>query len=327
LKKYFLTFLGLLNSCIGFSQLILNKPMDVAVGPVHFNPDIIKKNKIRSIAITIVDKPDGTVIIDKGESKGYEFDDAGYVTRYYYTVLNKIQTEEVEVPAIKKRGKIVRPAGKRLVTKYINDTIFVNVFYDDQKRLVGKRVRAGDYYDAYYYEYNEQNQIRKELHCKETNISENKKEFKMGVQTLLSVETFEYLQLTATQIKKRCLNDEGREYKKAIINYDSKGNKLSENYEFMVSWMRQEKAWQYDDNGKLVKQSIVSNEGGDVNEYSIYEYVKNGVLLTEHKFKNNQLTEEINYMYDEGNVLIKSEVNRDHKNASIDIVKYAYTFY
>ncbi len=301
--------------------------MDVAVGPVHFNPDIIKKNKIRSIAITIVDKPDGTVIIDKGESKGYEFDDAGYVTRYYYTVLNKIQTEEVEVPAIKKRGKIVRPAGKRLVTKYINDTIFVNVFYDDQKRLVGKRVRAGDYYDAYYYEYNEQNQIRKELHCKETNISENKKEFKMGVQTLLSVETFEYLQLTATQIKKRCLNDEGREYKKAIINYDSKGNKLSENYEFMVSWMRQEKAWQYDDNGKLVKQSIVSNEGGDVNEYSIYEYVKNGVLLTEHKFKNNQLTEEINYMYDEGNVLIKSEVNRDHKNASIDIVKYAYTFY
>lgn len=301
--------------------------MDVAVGPVHFNPDIIKKNKIRSIAITIVDKPDGTVIIDKGESKGYEFDDAGYVTRYYYTVLNKIQTEEVEVPAIKKRGKIVRPAGTRLVTKYINDTIFVNVFYDDQKRLVGKRVRAGDYYDAYYYEYNEQNQIRKELHCKETNISENKKEFKMGVQTLLSVETFEYLQLTDTQVKKRCLNDEGREYKKAIINYDSKGNKLSENYEFMVSWMRQEKAWQYDDNGKLVKQSIVSNEGGDVNEYSIYEYVKNGVLLTEHKFKNNQLTEEINYMYDEGNVLIKSEVNRDHKNASIDIVKYAYTFY
>jgi hypothetical protein len=188
-------------------------------------------------------------------------------------------------------------------------------------------VRTGDYYDAYYYEYNEQNQIRKELHCKETNISENKKEFKLGVQTLLSVETFEYLQLTPTQVKKRCLNDEGREYKKAIINYDSKGNKLSENYEFMVSWMRQEKAWQYDDSGKLVKQSIVSNEGGDVNEYSIYEYVKNGVLLTEHKFKNNLLTEEINYMYDEGNVLIKSEVNRDHKNASIDIVKYAYTFY
>lgn len=301
--------------------------MDIAVRPVNFNPDIIKKNKIRSIAIAIVDKPDGTVIIDKGESKGYEFDDAGYVTRYYYTVLHKTQTEEIEIPVVKKRGRIVRPARTKLITKYINDTIFVNVFYDNQKRLVAKRVRSGDYYDAYYYEYNEQGQIRKELHCKETNISENKREFKLGVQTLLSVETFEYTQLTPTQVKKKCMNDEGREYKKAIINYDSKGNKLSESYEFIVSWMRQERTWQYDESGKLVKQSFVSNEGGDVSEYSIYEYAKNAVLITENRFKNTILTDEINYMYDESNTLIKSEVNRDHKNASIDIVKYAYTFY
>ena len=307
--------------------MINNKPVDISIGAVNFNPDIIKKNRIKTIAIVIVDKPDGTVIIDKGESKGYEFNEDGYMTRYYCTVLNRTETEEYEIQAVKRRGKVIRPAHMRTRTKYINDTVFVNIFYDGQKRIISKRMRAGDYYDAFYYEYDENGRIKKELHCKETNISENKKEFKLGVQTVLSTETFEYTQLTPTQIKKRCLNDEGREYKKAIINYDTKGKKLSENYEFIVSWMRQEKTWQYDESGKLIKRSYVSNEGGDVNEYSIFEYEKNATLVTENKFRNNVLTDEINYMYDESNTLIKSEVNRDHKNSSIDIVKYAYTFY
>lgn len=301
--------------------------MDIAIGPINFNSEIIKKNKIKSIAIIIVDKPDGTIIVDKGESKGYEFDESGNITRYYYTVLNKTETEEIEVPAVKKKGRVIRPARTRTITKYINDTIFINVFYDNQKRVIAKRVKAGDFYDAYYYEYNEKGQIKKELHCKETNISENKKEFKLGVQTVLSAETFEYITLTATQIKKRCFNDEEREYKKAIINYDVKGNKLSENYEFIVSWMRQENTYLYDESGKLIKKSYSSNEGGEINEYSIYEYEKNSLLTSESKFKNNLLTDEINYMYDENKILIKSEVNRDHKNASIDIVKYSYTFY
>jgi hypothetical protein len=165
------------------------------------------------------------------------------------------------------------------------------------------------------------------LHCKETNVSDNKKEFKLGVQKILSSETFEYTALTEVQIKKSCLNDEGREYKKAIINYNSKGSKLTESYEFMVSWMHQESTFQYDSNEKLVKRSFVSNEGASIDEYSIFEYSKGSVLISELKFKNNVLTDEINYLYDETNTLIKSEVNRDHRNASIGIVKYAYTFY
>jgi hypothetical protein len=307
--------------------MINNKPVDIAVGPLNFNAEFIQKNKIKTIFISVVDKPDGAVIIDKGESKGYEFDEKGYVIRYFYTVLNKTQAEEIEIPALKKRGRVIRPARTRTVTSYLNDTIFVNVFYDSQKRITAKRVRNGDYYDAYYYEYNEKGQVRKELHCKETNISENKRTFVLGVQTLLSAETFEYTVLTPTQIKKSCLNDEGREYKKGIINYDLKGNKLSENYEFIVSWMRQETSWQYDEGGKLIKKNYVSNEGGEVNESSIFEYSKNSVLTSELKFKNNVLTEEINYLFDDSTTLIKSEVNRDHKNTSIGIVKYAYTFY
>ena len=57
------------------------------------------------------------------------------------------------------------------------------------------------------------NQMKNYLHIKIQSIqnvraiTEDKKEFKMGVQTVLSKETFEYEQLTPTQLKKKCLND------------------------------------------------------------------------------------------------------------------------
>lgn len=327
MKKAILIYILLIAFINCNAQLIITKPVEVAVAPINFNPELIKLNKIKSIVLDIVDKPDGSVIIDKDATQGYEFDLNGNLIRYYYTILNKTQTTEVDVPAIKKHGRIIRQATTATKTHYINDTIFVNIFYDEQSRIIAKRLRTGDYYDAFYFEYNPQGQLKKELHCRETNISENKNEFKLGVQKILSSETFEYTILTTTQIKKSCLNDEGREYKKAIINYDTKGNKLSENYEFIVSWMRQENGFQYDENGRLIELTFASNESSEIKTRSTFEYDKNGVLLTEKKFKNELATFEINYLYNETNILLKSEVNRDFKNASIIIVKFEYSFY
>jgi hypothetical protein len=317
----------LLSICNSSAQLINVKPTEISSGEINFNPEIIKKNKVKSISISVVDKPDGDVIIDKGESKGYEFDKEGYVSRYYYTFLKKIERQEIEVPAIKKKGKTIRPASTRIATKYVNDTVFINLFYDTLNRIILKRSGIGDYYDAYYYEYNEQGKIKKELHCKETNVSETKKDFILGVQSILSSETFEYEKLTATQYKKKCLNDEGREYKKGVVNYDKLGNKTSEYYEFMVSWMRQEKNYTYDETSRLINQSNTSNDSGEKNEHVIYDYSKNSNLLSKVQFDGTTLVYETNYMYDENTGLVKSEVNRNHKTASIDIVKYTYTFY
>ncbi|MGQ0827398.1 MAG: hypothetical protein ACT4ON_03270 [Bacteroidota bacterium] len=313
--------------CNCSAQLLNTKPIDINVGPVHFDKGIVKQNRIKSILVIMVDKPDGALIIDKGATQGYEFDEKGRVIRYYYTILDKLELKEVEVPAIKMHGRVIKPTTTEMVVRYINDTVFANIFYDQQDRIISKRVRTGDYYDAYYYEYNEQGQIKKEMHCKETNISENKSEFKMGVQNILSSETFIYTTLTPTQIRKQCLNDEGREYKKAIINYDKKANKLSENYEFIVSWMRQENNYQYDSNGRLLERTFISNESGELKEYTVFENDRTGVLLSEKRFKNDVLLNEISYLYDETRNLVKSHVNRDHRNSSIGIVKYSYTFY
>ena len=312
MKNIILTYIFFFAIIYCHAQPFFNKPPEISLGPVNFNKEFIKQNKIKSISVAIVDKPDGTVIIDKGATQGFEFDDKGRVTRYFYTILNRLVKEELK---------------NKTYTYYINDTIFCNVFYDEKDKIIGKRIQTGDYYDAYYYEYNELGQIKKELHCKETNLSENKKEFKLGVQTVLSSETFEYIKLTNTQTKKRFLNDEGREYKKAIINSDEKGNILSENYEFIVGWMKQENKYSYNNKNQLIEYVLKSNENGDINKTSTYEYNEKGNTITEKRFVKNVLLNEVSYLYDETNTFAKSHLNRDFKNASIGIVKYSYSFH
>lgn len=275
----------------------------------------------------MVDKPDGAVIIDKGSAQVYEFDADGKVIRYYYTILKNVEREEVDVPAIIKRGKVIRAATTKMVTRYINDTIFANIFYDNQNRIVAKRVRINDFYDTYYYEYNAEGNIKKELHCKETNVSENKNEFKLGVQTILSSETFEYVKLSKTQTQKKCFNDEGREYKKCIINYDDTGNIISENYNYLVSWMFRESNYEYGTTDRVTKLSINSNENGDMKTATTYEYDKKGMLVSEKFYKNNVLLTETSYLYEDGVQIPNSKLIRDHKNASIGIVKFIYSFY
>ncbi len=324
----FLTTLFLFIYSIGsFAQLISNNPVEIGIGPMSFNSKTIKKNKIKKIDVVIVDKPDGEIIIDKGASQGYVFDSLGRIIRYYYTILNFAENEVIDIPEIRKKGKVIQAASTKTVTKYYNDTIFADIFYNPQNRIISKRVKMGAYYNSYYYEYNEKGLIVKEMHFRETNVSENKNEFKLGVQNILSSETFEYVQMTPTQVKKKCMNDEGREYKKAIINYDEKGNKLSENYEFIVSWMRQENVYQFDTNGNLLERTYTSNESGDIKEYMVFKYDGNGVVMEEKKFKNDALLFEMSYLYDETNNLLKSKINRDHKNNSIGIVKFGYSFY
>src|SRR4051812_36878871 len=110
MKEFIATyfFLFVLLQCN--AQLINTKPVDIPAGPINFNTEIIKKNRIKSIVLDIVDKPDGSVIIDKDATQGFEFDSSGKLTRYYYTILNKTEAQEIDVPAIKKHGRIIRPA-------------------------------------------------------------------------------------------------------------------------------------------------------------------------------------------------------------------------
>lgn len=296
------------------AQIILNKPVNVAIGKVNFNPITIKKNKIASISIAISEKPDGEIINTKGAEIIYRFNDNGYLRRYTYSVLNKSKTDFIQNAAITK-------------TQYIYDKVNVYMFYNLQNRPIAKRTRIGDFFHTYYYEYYPNGKIRKQYHCNETNISDNSSTFKLGKQDIVSYNIFEYIKLTSTQIKKNYLNDNLDVYKKGIINYDSKGSMLSESSEFIVSCKRKENLYEYDINNNLIKQTLQSNHKGETEKESMFEYSIKGNLLSEKKYIDGVLHNEIQYLYDKEKNMIHAEIDRDHIKATVIIKRYRYEFY
>ncbi len=309
-------------SCIG--QIIKNIPLPIEIGAINFNPEIIKANKIKGIEIKVVNKPDGSFIVDKGTTYGYKFNTEGYITRYYYTIFNKLAVVE-NVPTAS--AKPLKNNPTKEVFKYINDTIFTDIIYDSLNRISCKRIKTDNVYDAYYYSYNNENQITKDVHYKENNLGSNLDDFKLGTQELVFSGTFDYKLLSANQIKKIALNNRGLPYKNTFIKYDIKKNIVNETAESTVSSHRQEQTYTYNTAGKLTKKTYKTNETGSAVLESVYEYGKGGNLTSEKKYKNNELIYETNYIYDENGLFLRSEANRSHTSSTVFIAKYTYEYY
>jgi hypothetical protein len=317
MRFLFVTFL-LLPALVSAQLISTGSPL-IEIGNKNFDPEFVRKNKIKHIDIRSVNKPDGAIIIDKGTSYGYTFNEKGYVTQYFYTVFNTVIIDE--------KSTQNKPSSDGLKRKYINDTIWIDVLYDSLNRVICKRVNTDNIFDSYYYDYNDKNQIIGYTHCRESNANNNPKKFEKGVQTVLSAETYKYYELSPLQIKQECINTSGFPYKQNIISFDSKKNIASECCEFIAGWHRKEYQYAYDSNGRVKNKTVKSNETKSAKTEHMYEYSKSGNILTEKKYVNGELNMEYNYLYDEQSNLVKSEVNRNHKNAVILIVKYKYEFY
>jgi len=293
----------------------------IEIGTIHFNPETIKQNNIKRIEIKVVNKPDGSRIIDKGTTYEYKFNTKGLVTSYYYTVFNKLQVTN-ETP--KNVDSTTSPEN---TIKYINDTVFTDVIYDTLNRIICKRIKIDSIYDGYYYNYNNSNQIIKEVHYKETNTGNKLDSCISGTRELVFSEIFEYKILSPDRTKKTSLNSRSFPYKNTLILYDNSKNIIKETNESTVSSVRQEYNYVYNSSNKLIKKSYESNENGNLLLESVYEYGKGGNLTTEKIYKNNELIYELYFMYDENGIFIKSEANRNPKSATIFIAKYIYEYY
>lgn len=308
-----MTAASLITTCE--AQIILNKPIDIIVGPLNFNPTEIVQNKVKSISVSISVKPDGEIIKSSGETLIYRFNSIGHLRRYSYRVTRPTIT--------RKRVSSKPPKNESLLSNNID----IFVFYGIKNHIITKRIMQGELFHSYNYEYNRQGDIRKKYHCKETNISTDSSRFRLGEQTILTYKIYEYLKLTTLQTKMNYLNDELNIYKTAIINYDSTNNKTSETSEFIVSSKRNENYYTYDSLNRLVKHVHISNDYGEIKKESIYTYDMKGNILSESKTINGILCNDIQYMYDATNTFLRTLINRDHINATVLIKKYKYQHY
>jgi hypothetical protein len=324
--KYLIAFL--LFPCISLhAQMLLPSLQNGVDKYPNFNPEYIKKHNIKSLVFDIIDKKDLQVAVDKGLIHSYEFNKNGMLTRFYYTVISKTITQEIHTGAVYKKRKKISNGGVYFKNEYVYDTISTRFYYDDKNRLTHSRYNDGAYYEALYYEYNEQDLITKIIRAKETNVGYDKSNFQLGIQTVLSDERFQYVKLVDRQLKKLCLNDENRVFKEIIMTYDEYKYITSLNEAFTATWISQESKFAYNYNHQMIEKTYKSNSGGTLQTKSTFEYDPKGNLLTEKQYKNDVLHNELSYLFDDSDQRVKSYLNRDHINKSIRITKVIYSFW
>jgi hypothetical protein len=309
------------------AQIIVPRTLGISIADPPFNKDFIKSNKIKTITASVVDKPDGEIIRDKGLAQVYAFDTTGNLMRHYFNEITALEKTETEVPAVyNRKGRVVKKSFTKVDFQYQYDTLGTEYFYTSTGYVVMKRVCIGDFYQTTYYEYFGDGLVSRQILCKETNIAKPGEPFKLGVQTILSEEKFLYETLSPTQVKKQFLNDEGKPYKQGILNFKN-GKPMDESYQFVVGFIRSGVEYKYDDMGRLNEKIMTDNSSGITTDKMSYEYDSNGNVTTERKFKNGTQTNEVVYLYDESKKLLTSQIDRQSQKASIRILKYEYTFY
>lgn len=309
------------------AQMLLPSYNNTADKYPNFNPEYIRKHNIKTITFDIIDKKDLQVAVDKGLVNYYEFNKEGLLTRFYYTVIAKTITQEFHSKPVYRKHRLVSAGGVYYKNEYVYDTISTRFFYDSKQRLILARYNDGNYYEATYYEYDSLNNIIKILRAKETNVSNDKNIFQLGIQTILSDERFQYVKTSDKQVKKLCLNDEGRVFKEIITTYNEDRHPVSVNEIFTATWISQETKFAYNAKKQMTEKTYISNTGDLLKTVSFFEYDQQDNLLTEKQYRNDIQRNELSYLFDEPDQKVKSFIDRDYINKSIRITKVFYTFW
>jgi hypothetical protein len=314
-------------SKVSSAQLFVPVTDDPFAVPIKFSPDSIRNHKIHSITSAYQYKPDGRIIEDKGLREYFEFDQLGRLIFYWRTRVRGMEAKPIEHEAVVRRGRVVKQAWTEYKYAYAYDTAFIYTYYDSLSRVASRRYCEGVYYHTWYYTYNDQGLVVTQIHCRETNATASHRDFRMGVQTVISREDFSYEIYSSMQVKQLCLNDEGKVYKETMITLDKQGRPIENREAFTAGGIRIVTTYAYDEIGRLSGWTYTSNAGDPVAEETQYKYDSLGRIESVKRFKNTVLKDEFSYLYDGNAMMSYAYINRRHIELGIDIIKMAVTYY
>ena len=304
------------------AQTLKPTPQSAFEPSLDFNTAFIKENKIRTITFDIIDKKDFEAPVDKNLIHFYEFDTLGLLKRFYYTNIIKTIEKEYHSQPVYRKKRLVSNGSVYYKNEYLYDTISTVYFYKNGNMIL-KRYNDGTYYESRYYSYDGNGRLTKERRVKETNLSSDKSNFILGNQTIISEDSFQYLDITSRQYKQICLNSENRPYKEIIFNSDSAGNVISKNESYTVAWIIQNTTYTYD-KGRLTSVTFKGNANGDVVLKTTYEYDAMDCIYTEKQYKNDVELKELSYVTERTNKRLNSFIVRDPIKKNMRIVKLLY---
>lgn len=320
--KHRLSILFILLCFISKAQTLKPTPQSAFEPLLEFNTSFIKNQKIRSITFDIIDKKDFEAPVDRNLIHFYEFDSIGLLKRFYYTTIVKTIEKEYRSQPVYRKRRLISNGSVYFKNEYEYDTISTVYMYHNTN-LILKRYNDGTYYESRYYNYDAKNRLTKERRVKETNSSNDKSNFILGSQTVISEDSFQYLDITPRQYKQICLNSENRPYKEIIFNLDSTGNVISKNESYTVAWIIQNVSYTYEKN-RLTSATFKGNANGDVVLKTTYQYDDMDCIYTEKQYKNDVELKELSYITDKTNRRLNSFIIRDPIKKNMRIVKLLY---
>jgi hypothetical protein len=309
------------------AQLFLPVTDDPFGVPIRFNSDSVQKLKIHSVLSAYQYKPDGRIIDDKGIREYFEFDTRGRLAYYWKTRIRGMESKAIEHDAVYRRGKKIRNGWTEYKYVYSYDTVFIYTYYDSLSRVTSRRSCDGIYYHTWYYTYDEAGWVVTQIHCRETNMGESHRDFRLGVQTIISREDFSYERYSSTQIKQLCLNDEGKVYKETMMTLDKLGRLIESREAYTAGGIRITNTYSYDSLGRMATYGYSSNASDLLTELTEYKYDSLGRIDAVRRYKNTVLKDEFSYLYDGKTSMAYAYINRRHIELGIDIIKMEITYY
>jgi hypothetical protein len=214
------------------------------------------------------------------------------------------------------KGQVEKELQFNMVGDFIVDTT-LTVYYYKNDLLWIKRTKTPLKYSGLYYEYDEAGNKIKEVNTIDFPAPGSNGEV-IEKQTIISVDGLKHEKLSSTQTKITYLNDEGRPYKKAIHYFDEKGRLIEQDFQFLYTSIRSNHKFIFDNQGRLIEQTVFSDAGEQVTEKMIYTYTTAGLLEHAFRHKNGKATHQTFFFYSKNTSIPEATVTKDlHDNSMI----------
>lgn len=286
-----------LNSTIQ-AQLILNSNCQAFTDQAYFNPEFIKRNKIKSIHGQTSSKKVNDVIRAQDLVQNFDFDEHGRVVKQMYSH---------------------HSFGNR------TDTTTIIFIYDSLGRLKTRRQNDNFSFYSYNYTYDSAGNIIKETYCRDENCGPSKYDFKLGNQYEIISETYKYTVENGKKVR-TYFNNFGREYQKKEFEFSPKNYLMNEKMIYtLTSRQTMEIKYEYNEQGLCISRFEQPVDGPKIS--IAYDYDKRGNLTEYDYYIDDEPVTHKELVYDNSTMLITATLSKEVRTDVITIVKFTYDFY
>lgn len=203
------------------------------------------------------------------------------------------------------------------------DSIITFHHYTQAQRHIA-RTFNGKSITTLYENFDQQGRLITAKQCRETNLTNDIRCFKPGMQELIYQDSIGYEILNEEQTKKRYFNNYRLPYLEGIQHQDKRGKIIQEFFKYSATGVRAETFYTFNADGTMIEMNYFTDASGDLNEKYKWIYDKN--LITEEQyFRNGTLRIQRHFFYDSNNQL-ESILAKPTKGYTIDIYNFKVEF-